>query len=75
VKVEEDSLIPRPATPTREGYTFIGWYTDAQCESGWNFDTDKPVSNMTLYAGWEEKNESDGGMHTDFMGLVEALLP
>ena len=40
--------------PTREGYIFIGWYTDAEL-------TDEIVSiskdmkgDLTLYAGWEE---------------------
>ena len=69
-------LIPRPVAPEREGYTFNGWYTDAECTSGWNFDVDKPISNMTLYGGWEKVEAADPGdqYHNDFMGLVEALL-
>lgn len=76
VNVEEKTLIPRPIPPTRSEYTFIGWYTDADCTSGWNFDTDYPISNMTLYAGWEKNEPPSQGeqMHNDFMGLVEALL-
>lgn len=76
VTVEEKTLIPRPTVPTREGYTFIGWYTDADCTFGWNFDTDYPTSNMTLYAGWQENAppSQDGEMHSDFLGVVEALL-
>lgn len=76
VTVEENTLIPRPAAPTREGYTFVGWYTDEACTLGWNFDTDHPTSNMTLYAGWNiyTPPSQDEQMHSDFMGLVEALL-
>ncbi len=74
VTVEEGTLIPRPTLPTREGYTFIGWYTDEACTIGWNFDTDIPTSNMTLYGGWEVTAAPDDGYHSDFMGLVEALL-
>ena len=75
VTVEEKTLIPRPSPITRDGYTFIGWYRDAACTLGWNFDTDYPTSNMTLYAGWKETTPSQGEqMHSDFMGLVEALL-
>ena len=53
------SLLGLPAAPEKSGYTFIGWYTDAECkaEDAWNFDTDKPVSDMLLYAGWEEYKE------------------
>ena len=74
--VEEGKLIPRPELPTRDGYTFIGWYTDAGCTSGWNFDTDIPSSSMVLYGGWEKVQTPTQGdqYHNDFMGLVEALL-
>ena len=74
VTVEEGTLIPRPEAPTRNGYVFVGWYTDAECTSGWNFDTDYPTSNMTLYAGWQKASAPSGEAHGDFLGLVEALL-
>ncbi len=43
-----------PITPTKEGYTFSGWYTDAACSEGseWSFDTDVVTEDVTLYAGW-----------------------
>ncbi|MBQ7284190.1 MAG: InlB B-repeat-containing protein [Oscillospiraceae bacterium] len=44
--------IIEPEEPTREGYTFNGWYTDLDCTQMWNFDTDTVKENMTLYAGW-----------------------
>ena len=72
--MEEGALIPRPETPQRAGYTFIGWYTDEACTVGWNFDTDKVSANMTLFGDWEKTVVSDDEMHNDFMGLVEALL-
>lgn len=74
VEVEFGALIPRPPLPTREGYTFTGWYTDAECTVGWNFDIDKPGSDMTLYAGWEKSSGTSEEAHGDFLGLVEALL-
>ena len=75
VTVEDGALIPRPELPVKEGYTFIGWYTDEKCTLGWNFDTDRPVADMTLYGGWEETTSSDQDqLHDDFLGLVEALL-
>ena len=72
--VEEGTLIPRPPLPTRDGYAFIGWYTDSEYTNGWNFDTDFPTSNMTLYGGWEKASNPSDEAHNDFLGLVEALL-
>ena len=74
--VTEGDLVPIPTLPTRDGYTFIGWYTDSACTNAWNFDTDRPTSDMTLYGGWEKEQEPnpDDEYHGGFIGLVEALL-
>ena len=40
-----------PATPTKEGYIFTGWYTDSSLSSLYNFDN-AVYSNFSLYAGW-----------------------
>ena len=45
-----------PEPPTREGYTFTGWYKDPGCTLPWNLETDTVEGDMTLYAGWQ-KNE------------------
>ena len=42
-----------PASPTREGYTFTGWYTDENCEYAFNWNGNV-VFHTTLYAGWHE---------------------
>ena len=49
-------LLEIPEPPTREGYTFTGWYKDPACDLPWNVETDTVESDMTLYAGWQ-KNE------------------
>ena len=43
-----------PEPPTREGYTFTGWYKDFGCYDPWNVETDTVETDMTLYAGWEK---------------------
>lgn len=40
-----------PPAPTKEGYTFGGWYTDEDCTHAWNFADGIP-GDMTLYAKW-----------------------
>ena len=37
--------------PTKEGYTFAGWFTESSGGSQWNFST-AVTENMTLYAQW-----------------------
>ncbi len=43
----------KPTDPTRTGYTFGGWYTDAACTDGNEFDFTAQIrANTTLYAKW-----------------------
>ncbi|MBQ9651146.1 MAG: InlB B-repeat-containing protein, partial [Prevotella sp.] len=44
-----------PTEPTAEGWSFGGWYTDAECTDGnaWDF-TSGVTSDMTLYALWTQ---------------------
>jgi uncharacterized repeat protein (TIGR02543 family) len=44
--------IPEP--PTREGYSFTGWYTDAACFEPWDIENRTIEMDITLYAGWEK---------------------
>lgn len=41
----------KPATPKTIGYTFTGWFTDAQCTQAYNFQEPSNY-DITLYAGW-----------------------
>ncbi len=54
VIVKENEIIKVPTTPTREGFKFTTWYTNIDLTEEFNFST-KITSNLTLYAGWEEK--------------------
>ena len=43
-----------PSSPTKQGYTFGGWYTSDALTTEWDFSTDTVNSNITLYAKWTE---------------------
>lgn len=51
VKLLHGEVLPEQSSPTREGYTFTGWYTDRACTNPWNME-DGVTGSMTLYAGW-----------------------
>lgn len=40
--------------PTKQGYTFTGWYTDADCKTRYpDAQLFTNINGITLYAGWE----------------------
>ena len=43
-----------PEPPTREGYTFTGWYKDYNCTLPWDAEKDVIEAEITLYAGWQK---------------------
>ena len=58
IQVNENELVVEPAAPTREGYTFEGWYIDINFTQEVNFETFIPTKNITLFAKWT-KNEDN----------------
>ena len=54
------STVTKPADPTREGYTFGGWYTDEACTKAYDFSA-AVTADMTLYAKWTKNAVAPGG--------------
>ena len=53
------STVTKPADPTREGYTFGGWYTDEACTKAYDFSV-AVTADMTLYAKWVKNDVNPG---------------
>lgn len=77
-KVKVGSKVTEPSAPTKEGYTFAGWYKESSLLNKYSFD--QPVSkHMTLYAKWtsaggiggdDDGNSNDEKGNTDEYGSV-----
>ena len=46
--------VEEPEPPTREGYTFTGWYHDENCQYPFEFNNTIVDASATLYADWEK---------------------
>lgn len=67
------STISAPASPTKSGYAFSGWYKDAGLTDDWIFASDTVTANTTLYAEWIELNGSYYILG-DYHSLITPLL-
>ncbi|MBC2017271.1 LPXTG cell wall anchor domain-containing protein [Listeria seeligeri] len=66
--VNYQSLLTKPTDPTKEGYTFTGWYDAKTGGNKWDFSMDKmPANDITLYAQFS-KNPENGGTDTPSNG-------
>ena len=52
--IENNGKVTRPTDPTKTGYIFGGWYKNAACADGqeWNFANEIVTGDITLYAKW-----------------------
>lgn len=54
--VATDQLVIKPNDPTRTGYIFSNWFSDAALTILFNFDTDKITEDTSIYAGWTARD-------------------
>ena len=47
-----NTAVKEPANPYKDGYKFIGWYSNRSCTDKFDFST-AVKEDITLYAGWE----------------------
>lgn len=52
IYANKNQTIAAPTAPTRTGYTFGGWFKDANLTTPWNFATDVVTAATTLFAKW-----------------------
>jgi len=63
--VKYGDKVEKPADPSKSGYTFAGWYSDAEFKTEYKFDA-AVTGDITLYAKWtyNAPSYSGGGSYT-----------
>jgi uncharacterized repeat protein (TIGR02543 family) len=52
--IEEGNLVIEPPAPTKEGFLFAAWYSDADLTQEWYFAIATIIETTTLYAKWNK---------------------
>ncbi|MBP5180526.1 MAG: InlB B-repeat-containing protein [Clostridiales bacterium] len=51
--VAQNGRVTEPSYPSKDGFTFTGWFTDDACTTPFDFSS-TVTEPVTLYAGWQE---------------------
>lgn len=52
--VPQNVAMSEPVAPAREGSMFLGWFTDFDCTTKFDFTTSVPADGLVLYAKYEK---------------------
>lgn len=52
-EVLDGSTILAPTAPSRDGFTFAGWYKDVELTQSFGFGSEQITANITIYAKWD----------------------
>lgn len=71
--IVKGQTIVEPTQPTKEGYTFLGWYKEDTCENLFDFATETITANTTLYAGWVNDTATQYTVKFDGNGATNTM--
>lgn len=75
LSVINGKTIEKPEDPTKEGYKFIGWYTDDKFTEPFLFGSQAVGSDLTLYAYWGQEVFGQKEFTVDFDLGYETTFP
>ena len=67
IEVEDGKELERPTAPTKDGYTFGGWYIEPELNYSYNFES-LVDRDLTLYARWINNDDLKDYTVTDENG-------
>ncbi|HZJ98408.1 MAG TPA: InlB B-repeat-containing protein, partial [Tissierellaceae bacterium] len=62
-EIEENGTVTLPTAPTKEGFTFEGWFTDEALTTEFTSET-KVTADITVYAKWKAEEVVDPETYT-----------
>lgn len=71
--IVKGQTIVEPTQPTKEGYTFLGWYKEDTCDNLFDFATETITANTTLYAGWVSDRATQYTVKFDGNGATNTM--
>ena len=75
ITVTSGQKLSQVETPARDGYVFLGWYTDAGLTTPWDLQKDKVKGDLTLYAGWDKDTGDSFATSTNDKDFSSLLTP
>ncbi|MBP5177279.1 MAG: InlB B-repeat-containing protein [Clostridia bacterium] len=61
------NFVTRPTAPERDGYLFLGWFTEAENGTSFNFEATGVKGSFTLYAHWQENQAQQSEVTVTFL--------
>lgn len=68
--IASGTAIILPTNPSREGYVFLGWYTDEACTV--KYANEIITADTVLYAGWFDASQMQGASREDAVEISQS---
>ena len=76
VNAKPNAALTAPASPTLDGFVFVGWSLDVGSTDVWLFDTDTVSASVTLYAKWEQRTvERNVTFKLNYPSAADVIAP